>query len=440
MGVNATVLNNLKKIFGFDRPTDIQAKTIPVALMGKDVFGKAGTGQGKTLAFLVPVVHTLLSRAAPPARIRAVIVSPTRELANQTYGEAVKLCTGTALRVALVIGGVKARQLEQTDILVATPGRLVDMLKTQPGLRDRLTGTEVLVLDEADRLLDQGFLRDIKTIVGAMPPPGKRLGLLFSATVPEEVMAAAATMLAPGTKLLDVISSMKKNDEAGPSKLQQEYVVVSPGNVAAALGHVLWAKSQERPDHKIIVFVPTKGVVDLIAGQMRACLGRPVLSLHSGMNQSQRERAIDELRRAKRGAIAVATDVIARGIDIDDITLVVQVGYVDRETYVHRAGRTARAGRGGEALLITTPEESRMLADIMSTVPLRPSAPGSKVSGALGEGMPGPKCTLPADMKAKGNRALRTMLGAYKGHAKQLGWTDAQMKTFVTEMMSGFGV
>jgi ATP-dependent RNA helicase RhlE len=335
------------KVAGYEAATPIQEAAIPAALRGRDIIGTAQTGTGKTAAFVLPILNRLLegSRGAP----RALIVTPTRELAEQIYQVVRALSVGTKIRSATVYGGVTAsRQIkalkEGVDILVATPGRLLDLVQQRHA---RLDKVEVLVLDEADRMFDMGFLPDIRRIIKAVPV--QRQTMLFSATFPPEVELLAKQSLIDPQKIAMGISR--------PAHTVTHALYPVPAHLKSGL---LLKLLKQIDSDSVLVFTRTKHRADKLARQI-AHAGFRVTSLHSNRTQGQREQA---LRGFKSGHfnIMVATDIAARGLDIESISHVINFDMPDTaDAYIHRIGRTGRAERTGDAFTLVTPEDNDMI-------------------------------------------------------------------------------
>ena len=354
LGLAAPILKALQGK-GYEQPTPIQAKAIPVVLAGNDVLGIAQTGTGKTAAFALPIIHHLTSsrRRAQPRGCRVLVLSPTRELATQiaqsfrTYGRHLDLT------VAVVFGGVGHRPQAQAmargvDVLVAAPGRLIDHL----GERNiSLAGTEILVLDEADRMLDLGFLPPIRRIVSQMP--AKRQNLFFSATMPEEIGKLAGEMLRNPVRV--AVAPVATTVE----QVSQRVIHIEKHNKRALLVEMFADPQMSRT----LVFTRTKHTADRVARHLETA-GISVSAIHGNKSQSQREKALAAFRAA-RIRVLVATDIAARGIDVDQVTHVVNYELPDvAESYVHRIGRTARAGSHGIAISLCDSEERDQLRDI----------------------------------------------------------------------------
>ncbi|MGH6869865.1 MAG: DEAD/DEAH box helicase [Rhizomicrobium sp.] len=360
----------------YTNPTPIQAKAVPAILAGRDVLGLAQTGTGKTAAFGLPILQKLAEPHAGvgPRGVRALILAPTRELAVQigdslqVYGKHLKL------RHAVVLGGVNQnRQVEAlrpgVDILVATPGRLLDLVQQK---HVRLDTVSILVIDEADRMFDMGFIRDVRRLVAALPR--KRHSLLFSATMPKEVAHLVAEILHDPVRI-DISPAKITAD-----MIDQRVYHVAAGDKRALLRDLLRDAAMER----VIVFTRTKHGANKVADQL-AKSGVAADAIHGNKSQNARQRALDSFRDGKV-RVLVATDIAARGIDVDGITHVVNFELPNvAESYVHRIGRTARAGAGGVALAFCDPSERALLKDIerlvreplkvVGTPPLPASAP-----------------------------------------------------------------
>ncbi|MBX3387664.1 MAG: DEAD/DEAH box helicase [Phycisphaeraceae bacterium] len=328
---------------GYSIPTPIQARAIPQILAGRDVLGCAQTGTGKTAAFSLPILHLLHARKPAGAHraIRALILSPTRELALQidesmrTYGRHLKL------RTACVFGGVgqhpQVRALRAgVDVLVATPGRLIDLM--EQGYID-LSRVEIFVLDEADRMLDMGFIAPIRRIASELPGKGERQTLLFSATMPPAIRGLAESLLQNPAKV--EVAAVSSTAE----RVEQSLFFVPKQNKPALLSHMLLDLSADR----VLIFTRTKHGADKVAKHLNRS-GVRADAIHGNKRQNMRQRTLNDFRTGRIRAL-VATDVAARGIDVDGISHVFNFDLPNEpETYVHRIGRTARAGATGEAI------------------------------------------------------------------------------------------
>ncbi len=345
---------------GYTTPTPIQAQAIPVILAGRDVMGGAQTGTGKTAGFGLPILHKLapFANASPsPARhpVRALILTPTRELAIQVEEQIREYGRYTGLRSTVVFGGVDIRQQLPivrggVEILVATPGRLLDHVEHKSVY---LGQVEIFVLDEADRMLDMGFIPDIKRIMALLPATAKRQNLLFSATFSMEIKKLADALLnAP--QLIEVA----KRNTAAETVAQSAYRIPAEAK-RGLLEHLV----RTRNLNQVLCFVRTKHGASRLARQLEKD-GLVTSAIHGDKDQKARLEALDAFKAGKL-QVLVATDVAARGLDIDDLPLVVnyEIPYVP-EDYIHRIGRTGRAGASGEAISFVAPDEERLLGDI----------------------------------------------------------------------------
>ncbi|QHI72769.1 DEAD/DEAH box helicase [Aminipila terrae] len=341
---------------GYESPTPIQEQAIPPILNGQDLLGCAQTGTGKTAAFAIPTLQ-LLSQSKQQQlgkrKIRSLVITPTRELAIQIYENFCRYGKYTKLKSCVIFGGVSQKPQEAdlkkgVDILVATPGRLNDLV--DQGIID-IKHIELFILDEADRMLDMGFLRDIKKVIAAIPK--KRQTLLFSATMPPDIAEMANSILTNPAKVeITPVSSTV-------DMIEQKLYYVDKQNKKDLLRHLLKDKSIV----SAIVFTRTKYGADKIARQ----LGKAKItaqSIHGGKSQGARQIALNDFKEGKL-RVLVATDIAARGIDIDELSHVVNYELPNvPETYVHRIGRTGRAGLEGVAISFCDFDEKPLLADI----------------------------------------------------------------------------
>jgi ATP-dependent RNA helicase RhlE len=335
---------------GYTEPTPVQREAIPLVLDGRDVVGCAQTGTGKTAAFVLPLLQRIQARPGGP---RALVVTPTRELALQIVEVANAVAKHTRHRVAAVYGGVGYEPQRQAlrrgvDLLVATPGRLLDLI----GQRHAdLSHVEILVLDEADRMLDQGFWPDVRRIVGHLP--AKRQNLLFSATMsPDVLRVVGATLTDPAH--VDVSPPTRPVDAVE----QSLYPVGGNQKHDLLIGLIDHHRLQ-----RVLVFTRTKHRADRVARYLDRA-GIRSAAIHGNRSQAQRQQALDQFKQG-RVRVLVATDVVSRGIDVDNISHVVNYDLPNTpEDYVHRIGRTARAGKTGAAFTLFAPEDHETLRDI----------------------------------------------------------------------------
>jgi ATP-dependent RNA helicase RhlE len=343
------------RIRGFSATTPIQSAVIPIVMSGDDLIGCADTGTGKTAAFLLPILNRMLrARATAPEErgyTRVLILAPTRELAVQIEDDVQGFIYHTDITSIAVYGGVDMGPQERAlksgvDIVVATPGRLMDHMRSKTVGFDKL---DTLVLDEADRMMDMGFWPDVRRIVQTLPDSAARQTLLFSATMPEEVM-----------KLADEVVREAKYVQVGSAGGPAKSITHTIENVAAADKTEWLARFLRRADGPVLVFMRTKSGAERLARKLSS-LGLKAAALHADRTQQQRTQAVEGFRSGSY-RVLVATDVAARGLDIDGITHVVNYEVPsNRETYVHRVGRTGRADATGTALTLVAPEELRAL-------------------------------------------------------------------------------
>ncbi|HEY7089641.1 MAG TPA: DEAD/DEAH box helicase [Tepidisphaeraceae bacterium] len=342
---------------GYSTATPIQAQAIPHVLAGRDLLGCAQTGTGKTAAFALPILNRLMTSPGKSRTARCLVLCPTRELALQidesfrTYGRNVPI------RRAVIFGGVNQNPQVDTlrrgvDVIVATPGRLLDLM--QQGHVD-LRGVEVLVLDEADRMLDMGFIHDIRRIVAKLP--SERQTLLFSATMPEEIRRLSQSLMRNPAKVQ--VAPVSSTVET----VEQSVYFVQKQNKPVLLAHLY----HHLPMSRAIVFTRTKHGADRVVRHLHT-RGIRAEAIHGNKSQNARQRAIENFRSCKT-PILVATDIASRGIDIDGVTHVVNYDLThEPETYVHRIGRTARAGASGVAVSFCDHDERENLRAIESLI------------------------------------------------------------------------
>jgi ATP-dependent RNA helicase RhlE len=352
-------------------PTPIQIQTIPVALSRRDVIGIAQTGTGKTAAFALPILHQIFAGRRRPERktCRVLVLSPTRELSSQILDSFQAYGRHLRINAALVIGGVPMGPqvralLNGVDILVATPGRLLDLVRSNAL---RLGEVEFLVLDEADRMLDMGFIHDIRKIVAKLPP--SRQTLFFSATMPRAIAELAQQMLRDPVKI--AVTRVASTVD----RVEQRIIHVDRAAKAAILAETLKRESIDRA----LVFTRTKRGADKVVRSL-SMAGIAAQAIHGNKSQNQRDRVLAAFRKGDVRTL-VATDIAARGIDVDGISHVVNFDMPNiPETYVHRIGRTARAGAEGIAISLCDADEAAYLRDIEKLV--RMTIPATDRRGA----------------------------------------------------------
>ena len=352
LGLSAELLRAIDEK-GYQTATPIQQQAIPLILEGHDVLAGAQTGTGKTAGFTLPMLQRLQHGTVNRRRIRALVLTPTRELAAQVADSVRRYGQHLPFRAAIIYGGVSvntqiAKLRRGVDIVVATPGRLLDHL--QQGTID-LSAIECLVLDEADRMLDMGFIRDIRKIMHALPKD--RQNLLFSATFSKEIRRLAADILNAPTEI-----SVATNGKPAEG-IDQVVYQVDRRRKRELLSHTIGAQNWQQ----VLVFTRTKHGANRLAAQLEAD-GLTSAAIHGNKSQAARVRALQEFKNGKV-RVLVATDVAARGLDIERLPHVVnyELPHVP-EDYVHRIGRTARAGRKGHAVSLVCVDEHKLLADI----------------------------------------------------------------------------
>ncbi|MCR2036338.1 DEAD/DEAH box helicase, partial [Adlercreutzia mucosicola] len=351
LGLSDSVLAAVDKL-GYTEPTPVQAQSIPLALEGRDMIAAAKTGTGKTAAFSLPSLDRLqrADRKKAPAML---VITPTRELAMQIQEVCGVIAKSRGLRVANVVGGVKIepqidRLARGVDVLIATPGRLIDLMNQKAV---DLSQVQILVLDEADRMLDMGFLPSVRRIVEATP--ATRQTLLFSATIDKSVLSQVDAMLNDPA----IVQIAAKGETADTV---DQYIARVPHTLKPDL---LAALLKERGAKRVIVFARTRHRADAACRKLKRA-GYHAEAIHSDRSQNQRKRALDNFA-AGTTDILVATDVLARGIDVDEVSYVVNYDVpVQAEDYVHRIGRTGRAGAEGFAVTFVAPENKDELAAI----------------------------------------------------------------------------
>ncbi len=342
---------------GYSTPTPIQQQSIPVVLQGKDLLGCAQTGTGKTAAFAIPVLQLLVQQKSMSQGIKALILTPTRELAIQIDESFAAYGRHTQIRHAVIFGGVS--QLPQTqalkrgvDVLIATPGRLLDLM--QQGFIN-LQHIQLFVLDEADRMLDMGFIHDVKKVITKLP--AKRQTLFFSATMPPEIAGLASSILNNPVKVeVTPVSSTAE-------KIEQSVYFVEKQNKRALLNHLL----QDTNIQTVLVFTRTKHGADKVVKDLHKA-GISAAAIHGNKSQNARQRALTDFKSGNL-RVLVATDIAARGIDVEQLSHVINYELPNvPETYVHRIGRTGRAGASGIAISFCDAEEKAYLKDIQKLI------------------------------------------------------------------------
>lgn len=423
--VHPTVVQTITEDLKFDYMTPVQAATLNELLppSRNDCLVQAKTGTGKTMAFLLPALQTMITqgRGGKKDGSSLLVISPTRELAQQIANEANNLLKRLPkYRVCVAIGGTnKDREEKQIlagcDILIATPGRLLDHMSNEE-IRYSFRQLDTLVLDEADRLLDMGFKKNLQDIVKNLPSKTetRRQGMLFSATIAPHVQQVASLVLGPDYKFISTIPAGEVNTHERVPQLLIEVPTFS--DVAAATVSCLREEKTHHDAFKAIVFAPTAALADLYGFILVKCAGMPPVSvLHSRISQGRRTKITNEYRTAK-SAVLVATDVVARGMDFPGVTSVVQVGIPsDKESYIHRLGRTARADADGRGIFIVTKAEAFFPKWTLKEITFVPH--NADLSTA-----PDVKAIVEKMEDLDRAKIYQAWLGYYKNHVKALKW------------------
>ncbi|MBY0219119.1 DEAD/DEAH box helicase [Paenibacillus illinoisensis] len=353
------ILEGLNKA-NYTNPTPIQEQAIPAVLAGRDLLGCAQTGTGKTAAFSVPIIQLLSEKSGGPRqgrRIRSLILSPTRELAIQIADNIKIYSRYTDIRCAAIVGGVSQKAQERAlsqgaDIIIATPGRLMDLVNQK---RIDLKSIEILVLDEADRMLDMGFIHDVKRIISKMP--SKKQTLFFSATMPPEITKMVKTLLVDPVKVeITPVSSTV-------DRIEQSVYLLENGKKQHMLNHIL----QDKSIVSALVFTRTKRGADRVTRELTK-VNVTAQAIHGDKSQNDRQKALNNFKSGVT-RVLVATDIAARGIDVEELSHVINFNLPNiPETYVHRIGRTGRAGHSGMAISFCDKEEMPFLKDIEKVI------------------------------------------------------------------------
>ena len=422
----------IAQVLKYEYMTKVQEETLPEIMKGIDCLAKAKTGTGKTLGFLIPTIEKLMSLKLSNHNyihndgVTALCLSPTRELASQIQTEAEALSTFHKLNIVCIIGGtninkdINRMKNKKVDLLIATPGRLNDHLANTPGFASRCKDIKVLIMDEADQLLEMGFKPEIDKILTYMPPKNERQTLLFSATVPPTVRAIADNALGKGYALVDTVGEEAEQTHA---HVPQSITVLPLEEQIAGIASII-SKFTQSKRYKIIVFFTTARVTGYMSELFNTMgLPCPVLEIHSRKSQSQRTKTSDEFRKPGN-KIMFSSDVSARGMDYPDVTHVLQVGLTEREQYIHRLGRTARAGKTGQGHLLLAPFEEhemrKLLKDMKLIVvnkdDLNLDSFTSMTTNSLSN------VDNNSNLKDSASKAYGAWLGFYNGNLKKCGW------------------
>ncbi|KAF7865919.1 hypothetical protein EAF04_006083 [Stromatinia cepivora] len=426
--LNPILLQTITEDLKFDHMMPVQAATLrPLLSERVDCLAQAKTGTGKTIAFLIPAIQTLINKQRRPQDgISLLVMTPTRELAQQIAKEASQLLERLPnYKVGFAIGGTNKIAEEKNilngcNILIATPGRLSDHLSDERVI-DAFHNLDTIVLDEADRLLDMGFMNAIKDIIKCLPDKQKtnRQGMLFSATIAPHVEKVAHLVLSKDYKFISTIPKGEVNTHA---RVPQHLITVPNfSDVAPAMVGSIRAemKLEGKDSFKAIVFAPTAALVDFYAHILSQLSDLPpITALHSRISQSKRTKVTNDYRVAKNG-ILVATDVVARGMDFPSVTNVFQVGLpADKESYIHRLGRTARAGKEGRGVFIVTEAESPFSTWTLKEIQFVNTE--ADLSSA-------PQVLRIASSMENHSKTYQAWLGYYKNHLKLMKWDNVEL-------------
>ncbi|KAJ7752806.1 P-loop containing nucleoside triphosphate hydrolase protein [Mycena maculata] len=436
---DAPISEASKKGIKHEHLSDVQAATLDYALSGLDLLVQAKTGTGKTLAFLLPAVERLAKMELVNRKISMLVLSPTRELALQIEEEAHTLIANHPFKVSHAIGGTNmnasAKRIQENPprILIATPGRLVDHLENTPGFVHLFSDLKVIVYDEADRLLDQGFRRELDKILGYLPDKTKvkRQALLFSATVSEEIKGIAKGALAANYKFVSTLRADEINTHEHVP--QQSMIVPFSQHLAATLSFLQQDRVLHNGISKAIIFLPTARLVgfyyEALSHLPQGTLPK-LFEIHSRKSQPARIKAADQFKDSREGVL-ISSDVTARGMDFPGVTLILQPGLPpNSEQYIHRLGRTARAGASGRGIVILDQAESFFLRDkTISGLGITPipqvATPGlyHLNDADLQTAFAQTQQVLPHVSTETKGQAYRAFLGVYNTSQKSLRWT-----------------
>jgi ATP-dependent RNA helicase MSS116 len=426
----------------FNFMTHVQATCIGPIMQGKDCLAKSKTGTGKTLAFLIPAVESIQNQ--PKSHVSILALSPTRELANQIATEAKALLSfHVGSKVVVFVGGTnvnadkKALAGAPVTVLVATPGRLIDHLQSTQGFAQTLGNIKVLIMDEADRLLDMGFKPAIDQILRSLPPKTSRQTLLFSATIPPIVIEIARNALRPGYAMIDTTGLAKDDSGSTHLHVHQEMLVAPFQDFIYAVGAALYEQIANSPEgYKILVFFTTARVTGFMA-ELFTAAGLNIVEMHSRKSQSYRTNASEKFRKGEN-ILMFSSDVTARGMDYPGVTFVLQVGVTDKEQYIHRLGRTARAGKEGKGMIILSDFEDRHMTRELKDLPLhrvsmdRLRAPYDHCRIQFAEVLQ--RCFRNGEFVKSAEQAYVAWLGFYNSNLKRVGFD----RTMVVTMANRF--
>jgi len=425
--INAELRKALAEKMKYVTMTKVQAASLPVVLEGTDVLVKAKTGTGKTLAFLIPTIELMIrnKNSLQENDIGILIISPTRELATQIGDEAKELLTFyNGFKVSVITGGTDIKRDNErlrgtVHILVATPGRLQDHIDNTPNFKKKMSTVKSFILDEADQLLDMGFKPAIDKISQTLSAPSKRHTLLFSATVAPAIQAIASQTLRQGYSFIDTVGESATQTHL---HVKQEMISADYQNMTPTIAAILQRETAKK-NFKVIIFFPAANLAGFYHDLFKEMLNVNVLEIHSRMSQSARIKSSNAFKDASN-VILFSSDVSARGMDYNDISFVLQVGMTDREQYIHRLGRTARAGKDGSGMIVLYPFEVKEMKKILSDMPLEFTTPESlsieqcvpKCNAAIS------KVSIVNDLRQSAEKAYQAYLGSYNSCLRKIGF------------------
>lgn len=445
LDISPLTKKTMSEVFQYEFMTVVQAETLEIILQGNDCLAKAKTGTGKTLAFLIPTVDHLCKTVKTRKKddIECLVLSPTRELAFQIQREAEMLTKfHPKIQAMACVGGTSVKKdnnaLKQSvQILVATPGRLLDHLNN--GLAARLENIKILIFDECDQLLDQGFRPDLLRILKHLDPSkGNRQTLLFSATLPDSVNEIAKLAMKRNFSYVDTVG---ENEEQTHLHVKQDLFVTPQKDQIEAIERLLTHHASSIASYKIIVFFTTARLTGFMADLFNVekdRLGYSILEIHSRKSQSARQKASDKFRSAKK-AVLFSSDVSARGMDYPDVTFVLQVGLTERAQYIHRLGRTARAGKKGMGALLLAPYEEKWMGKELQEMPLNEANIAEYGSQFLLKTAIS-NLSKDQDLRNSAEMAYRAWLGFYNGHLKKVGWSKATLVQHANQWSRDIGL
>lgn len=443
--INAELRKALAEKMKYITMTKVQAASLPIVLEGTDVLVKAKTGTGKTLAFLIPTIELMIRNRSSLKEndIGILIISPTRELATQIGDEAKELLTFySGFKVSVITGGTDIKRDTErlrgtVHILVATPGRLQDHIDNTPNFKTKMATVKSFILDEADQLLDMGFKPAIDKISQTLSAPSKRHTLLFSATVAPAIQTIASQTLRQGYSFIDTVGESATQTHL---HVKQEMISADYQNMTPTIAAILQRETAKK-NFKIIIFFPAANLAGFYHDLFREMLNVKILEIHSRMSQSARIKSSNAFKDATN-VILFSSDVSARGMDYNDISFVLQVGMTDREQYIHRLGRTARAGKDGSGMIVLYPFEMKEMKRILSDMPLEFTTPESlsieqcipKCNSAIA------KVSVIGDLQASAEKAYQAYLGSYNSCLRKIGFDKNALVQSANTFALGIGL